>query len=118
MPNTATILVLASTAGMGVPVFAPFVSEYMVIVGAISYDTILAITVFVPMITAAYFLWMLKRILMTPVDKSGKKHKDMDLTSVLHLSLYLAPLLLLLIFPWLVLDMVNLFTENLLGLFR
>jgi NADH-quinone oxidoreductase subunit M len=117
MPKTATLIVLASTAGMGVPIFAPFISEYMVIVGAISYDLILGIAVFVPMITAAYFLWMLKRILMTPVDKSGKNHKDMDRFSVLQLSLYLAPLLLLLIFPWLILDMVNLFTENLLGLF-
>lgn len=117
MPKTATLIVLASTAGMGVPIFAPFISEYMVIVGAISYDLILGIIVFVPMITAAYFLWMLKRILMTPVDKSGKNHKDMDRFSVLQLSLYLAPLLLLLIFPWLILDMVNLFTENLLGLF-
>ncbi|MFC1754506.1 NuoM family protein [Thermoproteota archaeon] len=117
MPRTSILLVLASTAGMGVPIFAPFISEYMIIVGALSYDINLAFIVLVPVITASYFLWMLKRTLMTPVDKSGKKHHDMDRFSFLHLSIYIIPLMILLILPWLVLDMVSIFTENLLGLF-
>ncbi|MFQ6134960.1 MAG: NuoM family protein [Nitrososphaerales archaeon] len=115
MPTTAVLLMLGSMAGMGIPMFASFLSEYMVIVGAISFDVRLAAAVLVPVITAAYFLWMIRKTVMTPMEKRGGVH-DMSSFSALHLSIYLVPLLLLLIFPWLVLNLTNLFAENLIQL--
>ena len=61
MPKTAILLVLGSVAGMGIPAFSMFVSEYLVILGAIMLDARLVIAIGVPIITAAYFLLMLKK---------------------------------------------------------
>jgi NADH-quinone oxidoreductase subunit M len=116
MPRTATLIVLGSMAGMGVPIFSPFLSEYMVIVGAISFDVRLAVAMLIPVITVGYFLWMLRRTVMSPVDETGSKHHDMKTFDVVHLTIYLVPLLLLLIFPWLMLNMTDLFAKGLLGL--
>jgi len=112
MPKTASLLFLGSMAGMGLPVFSGFLSEYMVIVGAISFDLRLAVAVLVPVITAGYFLWMLKRTVTSPVEEGVEAH-DMRNFSALHLSMYLVPLLLLLIFPWLILDVTNPIAEAL-----
>lgn len=112
MPRTAVLLLLGSLAGMGVPMFSSFLSEWMVIFGAIAVNFWLAIAVLVPGLTVAYFLWMLWRTTLSD-PTPGAKHHDMSRFSTFHLSLYLVPLLLLLLFPWLVLNVVNPFTEAL-----
>jgi NADH-quinone oxidoreductase subunit M len=118
MPKTSSLLVLGSLAGMGVPVFAPFLSEYMVIVGAISYDVRLAVTMLIPVITVGYFLWMLKRTVMSPIENGKEKYHDMSNFSVLHFALYLIPLIILLIFPWILLNMTDPLAESLIQLAR
>ena len=113
MPKTATLVVLGSMAGMGVPIFSPFLSEYMVILGAISVNTGLAVAMLIPVITVGYFLWMLKRTVLSPPDERSLHYHDMKNFDVVHLTIYLIPLLLLLIFPSLMLNMTNLFAEGL-----
>lgn len=116
MPKTAILLVLGSIAGMGVPVFSSFVSEYMVIVGAISFDVMMAAAVGVPVITAAYFLWMLRKTVMSSKKEKIVEVHDLSRFSVIHLAIYLIPLLLLLLFPWLILNLTNPIAESLLKL--
>jgi NADH-quinone oxidoreductase subunit M len=118
MPKTAALLVLGSIAGMGVPAFSSFVSEYMVIVGAILFDVRLAVAVVVPVITAAYFLWMLRKTVMSPIEEKGVKVHDMSRFTVLHLAIYLIPLLILLIFPWLILNLSSPLAESIIQLAR
>ena len=43
IPRTAILLTLASLAGMGAPIFSLFLSEFMVIAGAISFNYGLAV---------------------------------------------------------------------------
>lgn len=116
MPRTSILLVLASMAGMGVPIFSPFLSEYMVIVGAISVDVRLAVAMLIPVIVVGYFLYMLRRIVMSPIDKASLKHHDMSRFSFIYLILFLIPLLLLLIFPSLILNLTNPVAESLIQL--
>lgn len=116
MPKTAMLLVLGSVAGMGVPAFSMFVSEYLIILGATMFDARLVVAVGVPVITAAYFLLMLKKTVMSSVKENGVKVHDMSQFSVLHLLIYLVPLLILIILPWLILNMTNQFAENLISL--
>jgi NADH-quinone oxidoreductase subunit M len=118
MPRTSVLLVLGSMAGMGVPIFSPFLSEYMVIVGAISFDTRLAIAMLIPVITVGYFLWMIRRAVMSPVDNSSEKHHDLSSFSLLHLAIFLVPLLLLLLFPWLILNLTDPIAQTLIQLAR
>ena len=93
-------------AAMCIPIFSTFVSEYLVILGAIQVNTIYALIVAVPAITVGYFLWMLRRVVMSD-QKPGSKKWDLSNISTLALVLYLVPLVLTLIAPWLILDVAN-----------
>ena len=118
MPKTAILLTLGSIASMGLPVFSNFISEYMVIVGAVSFDVRLAVAVVVPVITASYFLFMLKKTLFSSIAEKVVGVHDLSRFSMINLVIFLVPLLLLLIFPSLVLNLTNPLAESLVHLVR
>ncbi|MBH58950.1 MAG: hypothetical protein CMO19_00835 [Thaumarchaeota archaeon] len=105
-PRLATLLILGSMAAMCIPIFSSFISEYMVILGAIQVNPIYALIVAVPAITVGYFLWMLRRVVMSDLKPDTKKW-DLSNISTIALVLYLVPLVLTLIAPWLILDVAN-----------
>src|SRR6266700_21505 len=96
MPQTVTLLFLASMAAMAVPGFANFISEYLVIQGALSVSYLFAIAIVAPALTVGYFLWMLRRVAMTP--GVGPK-TEMRLHSILILVAFLVPLLIFGVYP-------------------
>jgi NADH-quinone oxidoreductase subunit M len=104
MPRTATVLVLASGAAMALPPFATFLAEFMVITAGISAYPIAAISVLVPVITAGYFLWMIKRTVLSPPEGTGIHLHDMDWTDVAAFSAYLIPLVILIVSAYLILS--------------
>ncbi|MBI4257582.1 MAG: NADH-quinone oxidoreductase subunit M [Thaumarchaeota archaeon] len=106
MPRTAVLVILGSLAGMGAPIFSTFISEYMVIIGAISVNPIYAVVVLVPGITAGYFMWVVRRTVMSQPKEELHQH-DLSRFSALTLSVYLIPLIILLIFPSLLLSIVD-----------
>jgi NADH-quinone oxidoreductase subunit M len=96
MPQTVSLLFLASMAGMAVPGFANFISEYLVIQGALSVSYLFAIAIVAPALTVGYFLWMLRRVAMTP--PVGPKN-ELHLHSILILVAFLVPLLIFGVYP-------------------
>src|SRR6266481_2673891 len=96
MPQTVTLLFLASMAAMAVPGFANFISEYLVIQGALSVSYLFAIAIVAPALTVGYFLWMLRRVAMTP--GVGPKN-ELRLHSILILVAFLVPLLIFGAYP-------------------
>jgi len=102
MPRTAVILILGSAAAMGLPPFASFLAEFMVIVAGISASWLAAISVLVPVITAGYFLWMIKRTVLSPAEGSHEVH-DMSWSDVAAFAAYLIPLVVLIIASYLIL---------------
>ena len=91
---------------MGAPIFSLFLSEFIVIAGAISFNYGLAVAMLIPIITVSYFLWMIRRVVMSnPTDTQS--YREMSLRSAITLSIYLIPLLLLVIFPYLLLDVID-----------
>src|SRR5881397_2707657 len=96
MPQTVTLLFLASMAAMAVPGFANFISEYLVIQGALSVSYLFAIAIVAPALTVGYFLWMLRRVAMTP--GAGPKN-ELHLHSILVLVAFLVPLLIFGVYP-------------------
>ncbi len=106
MPRTAILLIMGSMAAMGVPIFSNFISEFMVIVGAIAVDVRYAVAILIPIITVAYFLLVLRRSVLSP-PVEGVKHHDMTPSTTTAMLLYLVPLFILLAFPSLILDVVN-----------
>src|SRR3989441_5802136 len=61
MPLTATLLVFGSLAAMAIPGLSNFISEYLVIAGALTANPIFALAIIAPALTVGYFLWMLRR---------------------------------------------------------
>jgi len=103
MPRTAGILVVASGAAMGLPPFASFLAEFMVIAAGISAYAVTAVSILVPVITAGYFLWMIKRTVLTKAEGEHEVH-DMDLWDVVGFAFYLVPLVILIVFSYLILS--------------
>jgi proton-translocating NADH-quinone oxidoreductase chain M len=102
MPRTATVLVLASAAAMGLPPFSSFLAEFMVIVAGISASSLTAVSVLVPIITAGYFLWMIKRTVLSTPEAGAQVH-DMSLSDVAAFAVYLIPLVVLIVASYLIL---------------
>ncbi len=98
MPKLSFILVLSSLAAMGFPGFSNFISEYEIILAGISVNTFYAIAVIVPGITAGYFVWMMRRVLISPSQPAVNRH-DASVYSLLILSAFLAPIILLGFYP-------------------
>jgi NADH-quinone oxidoreductase subunit M len=103
MPRTASLLVLASGAAMALPPFASFLSELMVIAAGITAYSLTAVTILVPVITAAYFLWMIKRTVLSQAE-TGASPVDMHRTDAIVLALYLLPLIILIVFSFLIIN--------------
>jgi NADH-quinone oxidoreductase subunit M len=101
MPRTAAILVLASAAAMGLPPFSSFLAEFLVISAGVSAYAIAGLAVLVPVITAGYFLWMIKRTVLSAPEKMDVH--DMSLGDALSFAFYLVPLVLMIIFSYLIL---------------
>lgn len=102
MPRTAAVLVLGSVAAMGLPPFSSFLAEFMVITAGISASAFTAISILVPVITAGYFLWMIKRTVLSPAEGS-QDHHDMGWSDVAAFAVYLIPLVLLIVASYLIL---------------
>jgi NADH-quinone oxidoreductase subunit M len=102
MPRTAGVLVLASAAAMGLPPFSSFLAEFMVIAAGISASPLTLISVLVPVITAGYFLWMIKRTVLSPAEGTHEVH-DMSWSDVAAFAVYLIPLVILIIAAYLIL---------------
>jgi NADH:ubiquinone oxidoreductase subunit 4 (subunit M) len=106
MPKTSFLLVLASLAAMGFPGFSNFISEFTVILAGISVNALYAIAVIVPGITAGYFVWMLRRVLMAP-QAQPIGLRDAPHYVLVTLAAFLVPLFLLGICPAPLLDVIN-----------
>lgn len=105
-PRFATLIVLGSMAAMGVPIFSNFLAEYLVILGAIQVDIRYAVIVIIPVITVAYFLWMMRRTVMSSPAEDAKHH-DLGIVPSIAILIYLVPLIATLVVPWLILGMAD-----------
>jgi len=102
MPRTAALLVLGSGAAMAMPPFASFLAELMVITAGISAYSITALTILVPVITSGYFLWMIKRSILS-LPEGSKVKNDIPKPDALAMIVYFVPLVILIVFSFLIL---------------
>ena len=107
MPKTSLLLVLSSLAAMGFPGFSNFISEYTIILAGISVNIIFVAAVLVPGITAGYFIWMLRRVLLTSNKPAAEGHRDARVYTLLTLGAFLVPLLILGLYPAPLLGIIN-----------
>jgi NADH-quinone oxidoreductase subunit M len=96
MPSTTVLLIFGSMAAMAVPGFANFISEYQVIQAALSVNYLFGLAILAPALTVGYFLWMLRRVVMTP--PVGPKN-ELGTRPLLILIAFLIPLLFFGVYP-------------------
>jgi NADH-quinone oxidoreductase subunit M len=79
MPVYAALMITSSFASLGLPGLSGFVSEFMVFLGAFPlYKLIVALGVIGVVLTAAFFLWMIQRVFLGPVNIRWQALTDMD----------------------------------------
>ena len=103
MPMTATLLVFGSLAAMAIPGLSNFISEYLVIAGALTANPIFALAIIAPALTVGYFLWMLRRVVLTP---STGPRNELHLHFLVILAAFLVPLFILGAYPGPMLDSI------------
>jgi NADH-quinone oxidoreductase subunit M len=96
MPSTTVLLIFGSMAAMAVPGFANFIGEYQVIQAALSANYLYGLAILAPALTVGYFLWMLRRVVMTP---PVGPNSDIGKRPLLILIAFLIPLLVFGVYP-------------------
>lgn len=79
LPRYGTLLALTAFAALGLPGFAVFVAELMILLGTLRVYPWAAVAMLVAIVvTTAMFLWMLQRTLLGPLPKAWVTLGDLD----------------------------------------
>jgi NADH-quinone oxidoreductase subunit M len=112
VPLLAGVLLFAGLASLSLPGLAPFVSEFLVLVGAFTVNKPVAVIATVGIIlAAAYVLWMIQRTTHGTLNPALESVKPMRRDLTRREKLVVAPLILLLIvfgfYPKPLTDVIN-----------
>ncbi|MDQ2716894.1 MAG: NADH-quinone oxidoreductase subunit M [Chloroflexota bacterium] len=107
MPMLATLFTFAGLASLGLPGLAGFIAEYMVFTSSYAiWPLATAIAVFTMILTAAYLLWMLKRVFYGPFNPKWNWLPDASLRETIPLVTLAAFIVLVGIYPRFLLDII------------
>ena len=101
VPEYGTLLTIAFFASLGLPGLCGFVSEFTVFLGALPTRT--GLTIFATssvVLTAAYYLWALQRVLLGPKNEAYANLPDVNWRERLTLWPLSALILLFGLWPW------------------
>jgi NADH-quinone oxidoreductase subunit M len=107
-PVYAFFFSVAMFASLGLPALAGFWSEFLVFVGsfhAIPVHTVASAIGLV--LTAAFFLWTIQRVLLGPINSEWKGLKDMDRRELLALTPLLVLIIAIGVYPAPLLNVIN-----------
>lgn len=108
IPVFGTLLVVAAFASLGLPGMAGFVSEFFVFRGAFAASVLFtALATIGLVVTAAYLLWMIQRVLLGPANPKWEGLPDANSREVISLAPLVALMLLFGIWPMPILTIVN-----------
>jgi len=120
-PVYGGVLVMACLASLGLPGLAGFVSEFMVFRGAFpAYTWITVVSGTGIIVSAAFLLWTIQRILLGTPSEFAKEHylshlTDMDLREVVSLAPLLVFMVVIGVYPSFIVNMINSTVTLLLG---
>lgn len=107
-PVLAGMFLISGLAGLALPGLAPFVSEFLVLVGTFNRYQMPAILATLGIILAAiYILWMYQRTMTGPVVESVSKMPDLRARELWAIGPLIALILVLGVYPKPVLDIIN-----------
>jgi NADH-quinone oxidoreductase subunit M len=107
-PVLAGIFLLAGLSSLSLPGLSPFISEFLVIVGAFSYSVVAAVFAATGVVLAAlYILWMYQRTMTGPTRPDLAHIRDLNVREVVALAPVLLLIVVLGLFPKPALDVIN-----------
>ncbi|MGB3146653.1 MAG: NADH-quinone oxidoreductase subunit M [Paracoccaceae bacterium] len=109
MPAYALIFMFFTMANVGLPGTSGFVGEFLTLMGIFQVNTVIAaIATTGVILSAAYALWLYRRVIMGPMVKEGLMAiEDMSLREKLVMAPLVAMTLLLGVYPSLVTDRIG-----------
>jgi NADH-quinone oxidoreductase subunit M len=107
-PILAGTFLVSSMATLSLPGLAPFISEFLVLVGTFNrYWLAGAFGVTALVLAAIYMLWLYQRVMTGPVADGNEKITDLRLRELIVVAPLLALLFVFGIYPKPVLDIIN-----------
>ncbi|MCS7184894.1 MAG: NADH-quinone oxidoreductase subunit M [bacterium] len=107
-PIYAGIFIVQMLASLGLPGLAGFISEFLCFLGAFpSYKFLVAISLFGVLITAGFFLLVIKKVFLGEVNKKWENMQDLDNRELISIVPLLVLTILLGILPSLILNLTN-----------
>ncbi|BBX48614.1 NADH-quinone oxidoreductase subunit M [Mycobacterium cookii] len=107
-PVLAGTFLIAGLATVSLPGLAPFVSEFLVLVGAYNrYWLAAAFGVTALVLSSIYILWLYQRLMTGPVAEGNERIRDLVPREIFVVAPLIALLLVLGIYPKPVLDIIN-----------
>ena len=121
MPAYGAILTFSMLASLGLPGLAGFVSEFMVFRGSFpAYTWLTVISGLGIIVSAAFLLWTIQRILLGAPTEYAKEHylghlQDIDLREVVSLVPLMVFMVIIGVYPSFILNLINSTVTLLLG---
>ncbi|HZQ30547.1 MAG TPA: NADH-quinone oxidoreductase subunit M [Mycobacterium sp.] len=107
-PILAGTFLVAGLATLSLPGLAPFISEFLVLLGTFSrFEVAAVIASSALVLSAVYILWMYQRMMTGPVKDGNERLRDLVPREAVVVAPLVALLLVLGVYPKPVLDMVN-----------
>jgi NADH-quinone oxidoreductase subunit M len=108
VPVFGGLLMVSTLASLGLPGLAGFVSEFSIFRGSFpAYPWLTALSLIGVVVTAAFLLWTLQRILMGPEKVSYEHLTDMDSRELITLAPLVALMVIVGVYPGPILDLIG-----------
>ncbi len=107
-PVLAGTFLIAGLATLSLPGLAPFISEFLVLIGTYTrYPTFAVIAAIALVLSAIYVLWMYQRMMTGPVTEGNEELPDLKARELLVVVPLIAVLIALGVYPKPALDVIN-----------
>ncbi|MFM9033315.1 MAG: NADH-quinone oxidoreductase subunit M [Mycobacterium sp.] len=107
-PVLAGTFLISGLATLSLPGLAPFISEFLVLIGTFTrYPAFAVIAALALVLSAVYVLWMYQRMMTGPVTEGNEKLTDLRPRELVVMAPLIVLLLVLGFYPKIALDVIN-----------
>lgn len=107
-PVLAGTFLVAGLATLSLPGLAPFISEFLVLIGAFTrYPAYAVVAASALVLSAVYILWVYQRMMTGPVTEGNERVSDLKARELVVITPLIALLIVLGVYPKVALDVIN-----------
>jgi NADH-quinone oxidoreductase subunit M len=107
-PVLAGTFLVAGLATLSLPGLAPFISEFLVLIGTFTrYPWFAVVAATALVLSAVYILWLYQRMMTGPVTEGNERVSDLKARELAVVAPLIAILIVLGIYPKIALDIIN-----------